>query len=157
TNGSHAGVLCLAVRTGSPEAGPKGISLLIIEPKGLPGYSVGPPLEKVGLHAQDTCELFFKDVRVPATSLLGPSEGRGLSQLMEMMGYERLSIGVSAVATAEQAVATTAKYVSQRTAFGKRLIDFQNTRFKLAECKTEARVARVFVDDCIQRSIAGQL
>jgi acyl-CoA dehydrogenase len=101
--------------------------------------------------------LSFKDVRVPASSLLGPAEGRGFFQLMEKMSYERLAIGVAAVATAEQAVVITTKHVSERTAFGKRLIDFQNTRFKLAECKTEAHIARVFLDHCIERFIAGQL
>src|SRR5207245_6616426 len=128
----------LAVKTDVRVAGPRGISLLIVEPKDLPGYRVGRPLEKVGLHAQDTCELFFDDVRVPAASLLGPAEGRGSFQIMENMSYERLAIAVAAVATAERAVAVTTKYVKERTAFGKPLIDFQNTRFKLVECKTEA-------------------
>jgi len=157
TNGSHARIVCLAAKTDVKAAGPKGISLIIVEAKDLPGYRVGPPLEKVGMHGQDTCELFFDDVRVPASSLLGPAEGRGLFQMMEKMGYERLAIGVAAVATAEQAVAITTKYVKERMAFGKPLIDFQNTRFKLAECRTEARVARVFLDRCIERVLAGQL
>ena len=157
TNGWLAGILCLAVKTDVRVAGPRGISLLIVEPKDLPGYRVGRPLEKVGLHAQDTCELFFDDVRVPAASLLGPAEGRGFSQIMEKMSYERLAIGVAAVATAEQAVVITTRHVNERTAFGKPLIDFQNTRFKLAECKTEAHIARVFLDNCIERFIAGQL
>jgi acyl-CoA dehydrogenase len=145
------------VKTDVRAAGPKGISLIIVEAKNLSGYRVGRPLEKVGMHAQDTCELFFDDVRVPASNLLGPVEGRGFSQMMEKMNYERLAIGVAAVTTAERAVAITSKYVKERMAFGKPLIDFQNTRFKLAECKTEARIARAFLDNCIERFIAGQL
>ena len=157
TNGWHAGIICLAVKTDARAAGPKGISLIIVETKNLPGYHVGRPLEKVGMHGQDTCELFFDDVRVPASNLLGPAEGKGFSQMMEQLPYERLTVGVGAVATAEQAVAITTKYVKERMAFGKPLIDFQNTRFKLAECKTEAHIGRVFIDNCIERFIAGQL
>jgi acyl-CoA dehydrogenase len=157
TNGSLAGIVCLAVKTDVRVAGPRGISLIVVEPQDLPGYRVGPPLEKVGLHAQDTCELFFDSVRVPAANLLGPTEGLGLSQMMEKMSYERLAIGVAAVATAEQAVVISTKRAHERTAFGKPLIDFQNTRFKLAECKTEAHIARVFLDNCIERFIAGDL
>ena len=157
TNGWHAGIICLAVKTDSSAAGPKGISLIIVETKNLPGYHVGNPLEKVGMHGQDTCELFFDEVRVPVMNLLGPTEGKGFSQMMEQLPYERLTVGVGAVATAEQAVAITTKYVKERTAFGKPLIDFQNTRFKLAECKTEAHIGRVFIDNCIERFISGQL
>jgi len=96
-------------------------------------------------------------MRVPASNLLGPAEGKGFSQMMEQLPYERLAISVGAVATAEQAVAITTKYVKERMAFGKQLIDFQNTRFKLAECKTEAHISRVFLDNCIERFIAGKL
>jgi len=157
TNGWHASIICLAVKTDPKAAGPKGISLIIVETKNLPGYHVGRPLEKVGMHGQDTCELFFDNVRVPTSNLLGPTEGKGFSQMMEQLSYERLTVGVGAVATAEQAVAITTQYVQERTAFGKPLIDFQNTRFKLAECKTEAHIGRVFIDNCIDRFIAGQL
>jgi len=157
TNGWHASIICLAVKTDVRAAGPTGISLIIVETKNLPGYHVGSPLEKVGMHEQDTCELFFDDVRVPASNLLGPAEGKGFSQMMEQLPYERLTVGVSAVTTAEKAVAITTKYVKERTAFGKPLIDFQNTRFKLAECKTEAHIGRIFIDNCIERFIAGQL
>ncbi len=152
TNGWHASLICLAVKTNL-----RGISLIMVETKDLPGYRVGRPLEKVGMHAQDTCELFFDNVRVPASQLLGSAEGQGAFQIMEKMNYERLAIGVAAVATAERAVALTTKYVKERRAFGKPLIDFQNTRFKLAECKTEAHIARVFLDRCIERFIAGEL
>jgi len=157
TNGWLAGILCLAVKTDARVVGLKGISLMIVEAKNCPGYRVGGSPEKVGMHAQDTCELFFDDVRVPASNLLGPAEGRGFSQMMERLSYERLTVGVTAVATAEQALAVTIKYVKERTAFGKPLIEFQNTRFKLAECKTEAHIGRVFLDNCIERFIAGQL
>jgi len=157
TNGWHAGVICLAVKTDARAAGPRGISLIIVEPKDLPGYRVGRSLEKVGMHGQDTYELLFDDVHVPASNLLGPAEGRGFAQLMEIMSYERLAIAVAAVATSEEAVAMTTKYVKERIAFGKPLSDLQNTRFKLAECKTEARIGRVFLDDCIERFIAGGL
>jgi acyl-CoA dehydrogenase len=135
----------------------KGISLLFVETRDLPGYSVGQPLDKVGMHAQDTCELFFDDVRVPAANLLGGVEGKGFAQMMEQLPYERLGIAVAAVATMERALAATTRYVKERSAFGKQLIEFQNTRFSLAECKTETHIARVFVDDCIARFIAGSL
>ncbi len=157
TNGWHAGLIGLAVKTDAIVAGPRGISLIMVEPRTLAGYRVGNPLNKVGMHAQDTCELFFDDVRVPASSLLGPCEGKGFSQMMSQLSYERLLVAMSAVATAEQAVTLTAKYVKDRTAFGKSLIDFQNTRFKLAECKTEAHIGRVFIDSCIEAFIAGRL
>jgi acyl-CoA dehydrogenase len=157
TNGWHASLICLAVKTNPKAHGFKGISLLIVEPKDLPGYRVGGSLEKVGMHGQDTCELFFDDVRVPASSLLGGAEGKGFSQLMEQLLRERLVIAVSAVATSERAVAITSKYVKERIAFGKSLMEFQNTRFKLAECKTEAQIGRVFVDHCIGQFLAGNL
>ena len=157
TNGEHASLLCVAVRTDPTVVGLKGLSLVMVEAKDLLGYRVGGSLEKVGMHGQDTCELFFDDVRVPCANLLGPVEGRGFAQMMERLPYERLTVGVTAVATAEQAVALTTAYVKERTAFGKPLIEFQNTRFKLAECKTEARIGRVFLDDCIERYICGQL
>jgi acyl-CoA dehydrogenase len=157
TNGRHASLVCLAAKTDPRAAGYKGISLIIVEAKDLPGYRIGRSLDKVGMHAQDTCELFFDDVRVPVANLLGPGEGKGFSQMMERLPYERLAVAVSAVATTEQAVAVTAKYVKERTAFGKPLIEFQNTRFKLAECATEAHIGRVFLDTCIERFIAGQL
>jgi acyl-CoA dehydrogenase len=156
TNGWHASIVCIAAKTDARVAGLKGISLIIVEPKNSPGCRAGGSLEKVGMHAQDTCELFFDEVRVPAENLLGPTEGRGFAQMMEQLPYERLTVGVSAVATAEAAVGITIKYVKERIAFNKPLIDFQNTRFKLAECKTEAYIGRVFLDHCIERFLAGQ-
>ena len=157
TNGGHASLICLAVRTDPRAPGPKGLSLLMLETRDLPGYRIGRSLKKIGRPAQDTCELFFDAVRVPVTSLLGPGEGRGLFQMMDQLNYERLSIALSAVAAAERAIDITARYVKDRNAFGKPLLDFQNTRFKLAECKTEAHIGRVFIDNCIQQFIAGRL
>ncbi|HYA88527.1 MAG TPA: acyl-CoA dehydrogenase family protein [Nitrospirota bacterium] len=157
TNGWNANIICLVVKTDVKAAGPKGISLIIVETKDLPGYQVGTPLDKIGMHERDTCELFFNDVRVPTSNLLGSVEGKGFSQLMAQLPYERLTVGIAAVATAERAVAITTKYVKERTAFGKPLIDLQNTRFKLAECKTDAHIGRIFIDNCIERFIAGKL
>ena len=157
TNGCNAGLVCAAVKTDMTATPMRGISLIVIETTKLPGYQAGGSLEKVGLQAQDTCELFFDDVRVPVDHLLGGVEGRGFAQMMEQLPYERLTVAVSAVANAERAVAITTAHAKERRAFGKSLIDFQNTRFKLAECATEARIGRVFLDHCIERFIAGEL
>jgi acyl-CoA dehydrogenase len=157
TNGWHTNLIVLAVKTGESGAGAKGISLVIVETKDLQGYRVGRTLEKVGMHGQDTCELFFDDIRVPAKNLLGGVEGRGFYQMMEQLPYERMGVSVGATATTEQAVAITIKHCKDRMAFGKPLLDFQNTRFKLAECKAQAHIMRVFVDDCIERLVAGKL
>lgn len=157
TNGSHAELVCLAVKTDPKVAGMRGISLLMVETKDLPGYRVGRPLQKVGMHGQDTCELFFDEVRVPLANLLGGVEGRGFAQMMERLPYERLQIAVGAVASAEQALALTTRYVKERQAFGKPLFEQQNTRFKLAECRAMAQVGRAFLDGCIARFVAGRL
>lgn len=157
TNGTNANLVCLAARTDPAAVGLKALSLLVFETDALAGYQAGRSLDKLGRHAQNTCELFFDGVRVPAESLLGKGEGRGLFQMMDQLRYERLSIGLGAVAAAERAVEITIGYAKERTAFGKPLLDLQNTRFKLAECRTEAQIGRVFVDDCIQRFIAGRL
>jgi acyl-CoA dehydrogenase len=156
TNGWHASLVCVAVKTDPKAAGLKGISLVVVEPKHLTGYRVGRSLEKIGMHGLDTCEIFFDDVRVPASNLLG-GEGKGFNLMVQQLPYERVSIGVGAVAMAEQAVAITTKYVKERIVFGKPLIDFQNTRFTLAQCKTEVQIGRVFLDNCIQRFIGGEL
>jgi acyl-CoA dehydrogenase len=121
------------------------------------GFRRGRNLEKIGHHAQDTSELFFDDVRVPTSNLLGPEEGLGFKQLMSQLPRERMIIAVQAVAAMERAIALTVDYVKTRTAFGKPLIDFQNTRFKLAECKTEATIARIFVENCTGRVLDGTL
>lgn len=157
TNGWHAGIIVLAVKTDPAASGFRGISLVVIETKNLPGYSTGKPLEKIGMHTQDTCELFVDDVRVSASNLLGASEGKGFSQMMSQLPYERLLISALAVATAERAVAITSQYVKDRSAFGAPLIDLQNTRFQLAECKTECYIGRIFLDECIEDSIAGHV
>jgi acyl-CoA dehydrogenase len=162
TNGSSANFICLAVRTdgqtsGLPSAGMKGLSLLIFETTDLSGYATGNPFHKVGRHAVDVCNLFFDRARVPASSLLGPGEGRGFLQMMEQLTYERLAVGLSALAAIERAIELTTRYVKDRKAFERPLLDFQNTRFKLAECKTAAHIGRVFIDDCIQKFIDGRL
>jgi acyl-CoA dehydrogenase len=157
TNGWHAGLVCVAAKTDPKLAGFRGISMIVAEVKNLAGYRVGNSLEKVGMQEVDTCELFFDDVRVPSANLLGTAEGAGFSQMMEQLRYERLMIGVGAVATSERAVAITTQYAKDRKAFGQALIEFQNTRFKLAQCKTEAHIGRVFIDNCITRFIDGQL
>ena len=157
TNGANANLVCLVVRTDPKATGPRSLSMIVVETEGLDGYRVGRPLEKIGRHVQDTCELFFSSVRVPAANLLGAGEGRGLFQMMDQLRYERVSVGLNAVVNAERAIEITTDYVKGRKAFGKALMDFQNTRFKLAECKTEAHIGRVFIDNCIQLFILGQL
>jgi acyl-CoA dehydrogenase len=157
TNGAHAGLVIVAAKTNPKVIGMRGTSLIVLETAGLPGYRTGRPLEKLGMQGQATVEMFFDEVRVPAANLLGGVEGRGFAQMMEQLPYERLQIAVGAVAVAEEAVAITARYVKERNAFGKPLFDLQNTRFKLAECRTRAQVGRVFLDSCIERLLAGQL
>jgi len=156
TNGHNAGLVCLAVKTDPKLAGPKALSLICVETAGLAGYRVGKPLEKIGRHGVDTCELFFEGVRVPVANLLG-SEGRGFFQMMDQLVYERLSVAIEAVATMETAVTLTTQYVKDRKISGQTLMDFQNTRMVLAACKTEAHVGRVFLDNCIARFLSGGL
>src|ERR1700676_3032263 len=145
TNGWHASLVCVAAKTDPKAVAQKGISMIAVETKNLSGYRVGSPFEKVGMQEVDTCELFFDDVRVPSSNLLGTAEGAGLSQMMEQLRYERVMIGVGAVATMERAVAITTKYAKERKAFGQALMEFQNTRFKLAQCKTETHVSGGFI------------
>jgi len=156
SNGFLCDLICLVVKT-DPGQGAKGISLLMVETKDLAGFRRGRILDKLGQKGQDTSELFFDDVRVPAANLLGPAPGNGFVQLMQELPQERLIIGISAVASIERAIELTTQYVRERKAFGKSIIEFQNTKFKLAECKTEATVARVFIDHCIQLHIEGKL
>ena len=156
TNGFLAGLVLLVVKT-DPTQGARGTSILIVETAGLSGYRVGRLLDKIGLKAQDTCELFFDDVRVSTDMLLGGVEGQGFFQLMSDLPYERLIIGVSAVAAMEGALAATLDYVRERKAFGQSVADFQNTKFKLAEVATITKVARSFIDDCIAKLLAGTL
>ena len=154
TNGSIATILMLVVRT-DPADRRRGLSILMVETEGLAGYRVGRVLDKMGLTAQDTSELFFEDVRVLADCLLGGEEGLGMHQLMGDLPYERLTIAVGGVAAMEGAFAETARYVKERQAFGQPIGTFQNTRFRLAEIATQARVARVFLDRCIEEQVAG--
>ena len=155
TNGFSANLLVLAVRTG--DAGSKGVSLVVLETENLPGFRVGRRLEKLGQHASDTAELYFDAMRVPVANLIGAVEGHGFAQLMSQLPYERMLLTVPAAAVIETAVALTVDYTKQRKAFGQTLADFQNTRFKLAECATMAHVVRSFVNDCIQRLLDGKL
>lgn len=157
TNGYHADLICLAAKTEATQKGAQSISLIMVETKNLQGYRVGGMLDKIGQRGQDTCELFFDDVRAPTANLLGTEEGKGFAQMMEQLPYERTMVGVGAVAAMEQALEITTQYAKERKMFGKTLFDLQNTRFKLAECKTEAYIARVFLDNCIQQVIAGTL
>jgi len=146
TNGAMSDVVIVVCKT-DPDAGAKGISLVLVEAD-REGFRKGRNLEKIGLKAQDTSELFFDDVRVPMTNLLG-EEGKGFIYLMQELAWERLQLSISAVANTEAAVEWTIDYTKQREAFGQPIIDFQNTRFKLAEVKTQATVARTFVDKLI--------
>ena len=156
TNGMHAGLVCVAAKTGA-DSGARGISLLMVETEGATGFRRGPLLDKMGQKAQDTTELFFDDVRVPAVNLLGGEEGHGFAQLMAQLPRERMLIAVGAIATMQRAIAETLQYVRDRQVFGAPLLKLQNTRFKLAECETQMQVARAFVDDCIARLMRGEL
>ena len=156
TNGWHADVVCVVVRTGA-EKGGKALSLVMVETANQPGFRRGKLLEKVGQHSIDTAELFFDDMRVPRDQLLGTEEGRGFAQLMDQLPRERLIIAVGGVATLERAISETLAYVKQRQVFGQPLMAMQNTRFKLAECQTQATIAKSFVDDLIGRALKNEL
>ncbi|MBS0341217.1 MAG: acyl-CoA dehydrogenase family protein [Proteobacteria bacterium] len=156
TNGFLAGVVLVVCKT-DPAQGAKGTSILIVETKDCPGYRVGRVLDKIGMKAQDTSELFFDDVHVGADALLGGREGQGFFQLMGDLPYERLIIGVSALATMEGAYRATLDYVRERKAFGQAVADFQNTKFKLAEIATQIKVGRAFIDRCVEDLVAGRL
>jgi acyl-CoA dehydrogenase len=156
TNGYLAGLIAVVVKT-DPEQRAAGISLLMVETRDLAGFRVGRVLDKMGMQAQDTAELFFEDVRVPAANLLGGKEGQGFYQLMQDLPYERIIVALAGVGAMEGALEETIRYVKERHAFGRTLMEFQNTKFTLAEATTIARVARVFVDDCIGRIVAGKL
>jgi acyl-CoA dehydrogenase len=156
TNGQHANLILVAAKT-DPAAGAKGVSLMVVEADGAEGFRRGRKLKKLGLDSADTSELFFEDVALPAESLLGPEEGQGFAQMMTELPQERLIVAVHAVAMIERALALTLDYVKERKAFGKSVIEFQNTQFVLAECKSEATVAKVFLDHCIARHVDAQL
>jgi alkylation response protein AidB-like acyl-CoA dehydrogenase len=154
TNGINADLVITAVKT-DPTQKHAGMSLLVLE-RGMDGFERGRNLDKVGLHAQDTAELFFTDVSVPVGNLLGV-EGKGFAHLVDNLPQERLSIAVSGVAAAEAAFRWTLEYVKQRTAFGSPIASFQNTQFELAEMRTEIDVTQVFVDRCVEALNAGEL
>ena len=156
TNGQLANLIIVVAKT-DPAQGGKGTSLFVVETDEVEGFERGRNLDKIGLKANDTSELFFNDVRVPASALLGVEEGQGFVQLMQQLPQERLLIGTQAIAMIERALAATIDYVKDRKAFGQKIIDFQNTQFKLAELKTEATIGKVFHDDCVARHIAGGL
>jgi acyl-CoA dehydrogenase len=156
TNGQQANLIIVVAKT-DPKKGAKGTSLMVVEPDDAAGFRRGRKLKKLGMDWADTSELFFEDVQLPAESLLGTEEGQGFAQLMNELPQERLIVAAGAVAMMERALALTIDYVKQRKAFGQTIIEFQNTQFELAECKTEATVAKVFLDHCIERHVAGRL
>ncbi|WP_294221584.1 acyl-CoA dehydrogenase family protein [uncultured Shimia sp.] len=156
TNGQLADLVIVVCKT-DPQKRAKGISLIVLEVDGLAGFRRGRNLEKIGQKSADTSELFFDNVRVRPENLLGSQEGQGFYQLMQQLPQERLVLGLKAVAVMEKALEQTVEYTSQRMAFGGTLLDLQNTRFKLAEAKTITHIARVFIDDCVDRLVAGTL
>ncbi len=157
SNGLHCDLLIIVARTGGE--GGHGLSLVVAETADLAGFTRGRQLNKVGLKYQDTMELFFEDMRVPAANVLGGEDGvgQGFAQLMQQLGQERLILAVSAVAAAETAVRLAIDYAKEREAFGQPILKFQNLRFELAECRTEALVARTFLDHCIGLHLKGKL
>ena len=157
TNGWHADLVIVVAKT-NPAAGAKGTSLLLVE-RGMPGFETGKRLKKLGLKAQDTSELFFDNVRVPADNLLGGAafENRGFICLMEQLPWERMQIAITAVAAAQAAIDGTVAYVKERKVFGQPVAAFQNTRYRLAELQTEVQIAQVFVDKCTELVCQGKL
>lgn len=156
SNGYLAGLVLVVVKT-DPTQKAKGTSILIVETENQPGYQVGRVLDKIGLKAQDTSELFFDNVKVPVDCLLGGEEGKGFFQLMGDLPYERTIIGVTAAAAMEGAYEATLRYTREREAFGQPIAQFQNTRFKLAEIAANVTAARAYVDRCIEDLVAGRL
>jgi acyl-CoA dehydrogenase len=156
SNGYLADLIVVVAKT-DPAAGAKGISLMLVETRDNPGFRVGRILEKVGQKGQDTCELFFDEAHVALDGVLGGEEGRGFVQLMTELPYERTIIGVAGVAAIERALMLTVEHAKERKAFGQALIEMQNTRFVLAEIKTEATVARIFIDRCVEDMLAGRM
>jgi acyl-CoA dehydrogenase len=156
TNGQHANLIIVVAKT-DPKAAGKGVSLMVVETDDAKGFRRGRKLKKLGQDSADTSELFFEDVQLPAEALLGTEEGQGFYQLMKELPQERLLVAIHASAMMERALALTIDYVKQRAAFGKKVIEFQNTQFELADCKSDATVARVFVDHCLERHVAGGL
>lgn len=156
SNGFLCDLVVVVAKT-ADEGGIGDISLIVVETKDLPGFSRGRNLEKVGQHGQDTLELSFADVRVPQSNLLGETEGQGFVQLMQQLPQERLIIAVTAAANVEKAVRVSVEYAKERSAFGKPIFNYQNTKFVLAECDTLATVCWAYLDDCIEKHLAGEL
>ncbi|WP_026757481.1 acyl-CoA dehydrogenase family protein [Sediminimonas qiaohouensis] len=156
SNGQHADLIIVAAKT-DPAAGAKGTSLVVVETDQADGFTRGRNLEKVGMHAADTSELFFDNVEIPPENILGAAEGQGFPQMMSQLPQERLIIACGAVGAMEGAVERTIAYCNEREAFGGPLTQFQNTRFKLAECLTRTKVARAFLDECICEHLRGAL
>lgn len=156
TNGQQADLTIVVAKT-DPSQGAKGVSLMMVETAEAEGFARGRNLEKLGLKSQDTSELFFDNVRLPPENLLGGVEGQGFYQLMKSLPQERLVVALGGAAAMDKALEETVAYTSERRAFGKPLLEMQNTRFKLAEVKTIAHIARVFLDDCVAKHLRGEL
>lgn len=156
TNGQHANLIIVAVKT-DPTLGSKGVSLVVLETDGATGFARGRNLEKIGMHAADTSELFFDNVEIAPENILGGVDGHGFYQLMGNLPQERLIIACSAIGAMEGAVERTIAYCREREAFGGPIMQFQNTRFKLAECKTKTMVSRAFFDECMAEHLRGEL
>ena len=156
TNGQHANLIIVAAKT-DPSQGSKGVSLVVLETDGAEGFTRGRNLDKIGLKAADTSELFFENIKIPPENILGGEEGRGFYQLMQQLPQERLIIACGAVGAMEGAVERTIAYCNEREAFGGTLMQFQNTRFKLAEVLTKTKVARAFLDECIAEHLESKL
>ncbi len=156
TNGYLADIVVVVVKTGNTGSGSKDISLLLVE-NGRAGFTKASPLKKVGMKAQDTCELFFENVRVPRSNLLGGVEGQGFAQLMKELGWERLIIAILSISAAQAALNWTVDYTRSRKVFGKSVAEYQNTRFKLADLKAKIGVTQVFVDRCLELVLQNQL
>ncbi len=156
TNGGSADLVILTAKT-DKSLGAKGTSLILVDTRELEGFERSKPLNKMGQRGNDTAQLFFENVMVPQTNLLGQDEGQGFYQLMRQLPWERLLIAIGSLGAVDLALEETVKYVKDRKAFGKRLMDLQNTRFKLAEAKTKAELLRSFINDCIERLESGSL
>lgn len=156
TNGYLSDIVVVVCRTGDTGNGSKDLSLILVE-AGREGFTKASPLNKIGMKAQDTCELFFDNVRVPQSNLLGEVEGRAFVQLMQELAWERLIIAILSVASAEAALTTTLGYTRDRKVFGQPVADFQNSRFKLAEMKTDISLGQVYVDRCIEQILKNEL
>ena len=156
TNGQHANIILVAAKT-NPQEKAKGTSLIILETDGAEGFTRGRNLDKIGLKVADTSELFFDNIEIAPDNILGGEEGQGFYQMMKQLPQERLIIGCGAVGAMEGAIERTITYCKEREAFGGPILQFQNTKFKLAECKTKTTVARAFLDNCIEEHLRGEL